>query len=290
MQSRERLLASSDRDRLARACPGKPRLRESTPTSKCSPSRRIIRTRSTCSGRRCCSSGTRSGGDHLERAARARRNHPGVLGNLAQAYFALARYADARETFRKASRLDPGAAQFQLGIANSLAMEGRLGRGRDAAAAARSRFPARRARLVQSRQRAARPRPTGRRAAVLSRSAGDRSPRISTRATIWAACCRNCTGSRTPSANTARASRARRTTSREVQSRFGADRRRPFQGSRGGAARGDCRRSRAWARRTPISARRSAVRDGCAKPSRITARRRGCRPRVPVPSKPTWRR
>src|SRR5262245_29657281 len=49
---------------------------------------------------------------HLERAARARRNNPGVLGNLAQAYFALGRYADARETFRKASRLDPGASQF----------------------------------------------------------------------------------------------------------------------------------------------------------------------------------
>src|SRR5262249_34432086 len=57
--------------------------------------------------------------DHLERAARVRRNHPSVLGNLAQAYFALARYADARETFRKASRLDPRAVPFQLRIANS---------------------------------------------------------------------------------------------------------------------------------------------------------------------------
>ena len=78
---------------------------------------------------------------HLERAARARRNHPGVLGNLAQAYFALARYADARETFRKASRLDPAAAQFQLGIANSLAMEGRLGEAETLLRRLASRFP-----------------------------------------------------------------------------------------------------------------------------------------------------
>jgi tetratricopeptide (TPR) repeat protein len=77
---------------------------------------------------------------HLERAA-ARRSHPGVLGNLAQAYFALGRYADARETFRKAGRLDPGAAQFQLGIANSLAMEGRLGEAETLLRRLTSRFP-----------------------------------------------------------------------------------------------------------------------------------------------------
>jgi len=79
--------------------------------------------------------------DHLERAARARRSHPGVLGNLAQAYFALARYADARETFRKASRLDPGAAQFQLGVANSLAMERRLDEAEVLLRRLASRFP-----------------------------------------------------------------------------------------------------------------------------------------------------
>jgi tetratricopeptide (TPR) repeat protein len=62
----------------------------------------------------------------LERAARQLRNNPGVLGNLAQAYFALGRYEDARETFRKASRLDPREPQFQLGNANSLAMQGKL--------------------------------------------------------------------------------------------------------------------------------------------------------------------
>ena len=64
-----------------------------------------------------------------------------MLGNLAQAYFALARYADARETFRKASRLDPGAAQFQLGIANSLAMEGGLGEAETLLRRLTSRFP-----------------------------------------------------------------------------------------------------------------------------------------------------
>ena len=108
-----------------------------TPTSRCSPSRPDHPDALNLLGTALLQLGQPEAAvDHLERAARARRNHPGVLGNLAQAYFALARYADARETFRKASRLDPGAAQFQLGIANSLAMEGRLGRGRDAAAAA----------------------------------------------------------------------------------------------------------------------------------------------------------
>ena len=63
----------------------------------------------------------------FQRAARQRRNDPGVLGNLAQAHFALGQYDEARETFRKASRLDPRAMQFQLGIANSLAMQGKFG-------------------------------------------------------------------------------------------------------------------------------------------------------------------
>ena len=64
--------------------------------------------------------------DCLQRAARRLRENPGVLGNLAQAYFALGQYEQARETFRKASRLDPRAVQFQLGAANSLAMQGKL--------------------------------------------------------------------------------------------------------------------------------------------------------------------
>jgi Flp pilus assembly protein TadD len=64
--------------------------------------------------------------EYLRRAARGLRNHPGVIGNLAQAYFALGRYEESRETFRKASRLDPREARFQLGIATSLAMEGKF--------------------------------------------------------------------------------------------------------------------------------------------------------------------
>lgn len=60
----------------------------------------------------------------LERAAGRARANPGVLGNLAQAYFALGQYEQARETYRKASRLDPRAVQFQLGVATSLAMQG----------------------------------------------------------------------------------------------------------------------------------------------------------------------
>ena len=64
--------------------------------------------------------------EHLQRAAHFQRNNPAVLGNLAQAYFTLKLYGDARETFRKASRLDPRAVQFPLGAANSLAMQGQF--------------------------------------------------------------------------------------------------------------------------------------------------------------------
>lgn len=63
---------------------------------------------------------------YLERAAARQRGNPGVLGNLAQAYFALGRYEAAREAFRKASRADPRHAHYQLGIANSCAMQGEL--------------------------------------------------------------------------------------------------------------------------------------------------------------------
>lgn len=69
---------------------------------------------------------TDAGLPHLERAVRRQRDNADLLGNLAQAYFALGRYDDAREAFRKASRLDPRSAQFQLGIANSCAMQGKL--------------------------------------------------------------------------------------------------------------------------------------------------------------------
>ncbi len=64
--------------------------------------------------------------DHLQRAARLQRNNPAVFGNLAQAFFNLKQYDEARETFRKAARLDPRAVQFPLGAANSLAMQGKF--------------------------------------------------------------------------------------------------------------------------------------------------------------------
>ncbi|MGE5523312.1 MAG: tetratricopeptide repeat protein [Rhodospirillaceae bacterium] len=78
----------------------------------------------------------------LERAARAQRNNASVLGNLAQAYFAVGRYDDARETFRKASRADPRQPHFQLGIANSLAIQGRLSEAEPLLQRIVQRFPA----------------------------------------------------------------------------------------------------------------------------------------------------
>ena len=66
--------------------------------------------------------------DLLQRAAGRLRDNADVLGNLAQAYFALGQYETARETFRKANRLDPRKVQFPLGVANSFAMQGRLDR------------------------------------------------------------------------------------------------------------------------------------------------------------------
>ncbi|MCW5605319.1 MAG: tetratricopeptide repeat protein [Burkholderiales bacterium] len=63
---------------------------------------------------------------YLERAARRQRDNPGVVGNLAQAYFTLGRFGEAHEAFRKAARLEPREVQFHLGAANSLAMQGKL--------------------------------------------------------------------------------------------------------------------------------------------------------------------
>ena len=64
---------------------------------------------------------------HLQTAAKARRNDPWIIGTLAQAYFSTAHFSEACEAFRKASRLDPRTGQFQLGLATSLAMQGKLG-------------------------------------------------------------------------------------------------------------------------------------------------------------------
>lgn len=69
----------------------------------------------------------RRAASYLERAAQKLRNHPGVLGNLAQAYVALGRYDEAEDAFRKASRLDSRNVYFELGVANSIAMRGALG-------------------------------------------------------------------------------------------------------------------------------------------------------------------
>ena len=79
--------------------------------------------------------------EYLKRAAGRLRDNPGVMGNLAQAYFALGRYEESGAAFRKASRMDPREVQFQLGVATSAAMQGKLG---DAEALLRrlaSRFP-----------------------------------------------------------------------------------------------------------------------------------------------------
>jgi tetratricopeptide (TPR) repeat protein len=79
---------------------------------------------------------------HLERASQRLRNNAGVLGNLAQVYFALSRYEDARETFRKAARVEPRQVHYQLGVANSLAMQGRLAEAEPLLKRAVERFPA----------------------------------------------------------------------------------------------------------------------------------------------------
>jgi protein O-GlcNAc transferase len=63
--------------------------------------------------------------DFLQRAVGTLRDNADVLGNLAQAHFALGHYETAREAFRKASRLDSRKMQFPLGVANSLAMQGK---------------------------------------------------------------------------------------------------------------------------------------------------------------------
>jgi tetratricopeptide (TPR) repeat protein len=79
--------------------------------------------------------------DRLERAVRALRNDSGALGNLAQAYFALGRYRDAEEAFRKASRLDSRNVYFQLGIASAVAMRGEPGEAESLLRRLASRFP-----------------------------------------------------------------------------------------------------------------------------------------------------
>jgi len=63
---------------------------------------------------------------YLERATRFQRDNPNLLANLAQAYLAVRRYPEACEAFRKASRLAPKEAHFQVGVAAALALQGKL--------------------------------------------------------------------------------------------------------------------------------------------------------------------
>ena len=79
--------------------------------------------------------------DCLQRASRKLRDDPALWGNLAQAFFALARYEDAREAFRKASRLDPRNVHYQLGIATAMAMQGQFGDAETLLRRQVSRFP-----------------------------------------------------------------------------------------------------------------------------------------------------
>lgn len=60
----------------------------------------------------------------LQAAATRLRNDPDTLGALAQAYFSLSQYPQAADTYRKALRIAPAAVELQLGLANSLAVQG----------------------------------------------------------------------------------------------------------------------------------------------------------------------
>ena len=60
----------------------------------------------------------------LQNAAAKLRNDLDVLGALAQAYFSLSQYPQAADTYRKALRIAPAAVELQLGLANSMAVQG----------------------------------------------------------------------------------------------------------------------------------------------------------------------
>jgi tetratricopeptide (TPR) repeat protein len=79
--------------------------------------------------------------DYLQRAARKLRDDPAVIGNLAHAYFTSGRYAESHAAFRKAGRLDPRNTQFQIGAANSLAMQGKFGAAETLLRKLTARFP-----------------------------------------------------------------------------------------------------------------------------------------------------
>jgi len=60
----------------------------------------------------------------IEKAIQAQPSNPGFHANLAQAYLALQRIADAHSAFRRAARLDPRNPQFAVGVATCLALQG----------------------------------------------------------------------------------------------------------------------------------------------------------------------
>ena len=79
--------------------------------------------------------------EYLQRAAHLKRSSPGIVANLAQAYFVLKRYDEASEAFRKASRLDPRSLHYPLGSANSLAMLGKFELAEEVLQKLAARFP-----------------------------------------------------------------------------------------------------------------------------------------------------
>jgi tetratricopeptide (TPR) repeat protein len=76
----------------------------------------------------------------LEKAVR-QLNRADALGHLAQAYFALARYAEAHESFRKAARLDPQEVQYPIGSATALALQKKYAEAERLLAKLAQRFP-----------------------------------------------------------------------------------------------------------------------------------------------------
>jgi tetratricopeptide (TPR) repeat protein len=76
----------------------------------------------------------------LEKAVR-QLNRADALGHLAQAYFALERYAEAHEGFRKAARLDPQEVQYPIGSATALALQKKYAEAERVLAKLATRFP-----------------------------------------------------------------------------------------------------------------------------------------------------
>ena len=62
----------------------------------------------------------------IEKAIQAQPANPGFHANLAQAWLAVQRTADALIAFRSAARLDPRNPQYAVGVASCLAMQGQL--------------------------------------------------------------------------------------------------------------------------------------------------------------------